>query len=86
MEKIKTIRAYKGNIPKALEAIYDKIAERFPAVRMTAYLIGNVKPDQSYIIKCLTFISEDNYQDGQSRKDAKSFIDEINAYNETSEW
>ena len=72
--------AYKGHIAEELEIIYDKIVERFPAGRMTAYIINNRHPEKTYIIEQLeTFVagfdSDGKYSDEQSKSDARSFID-----------
>lgn len=73
-------RLYKGKIDKKIETIYDKIVERFPAGRMTAYIINNSQPDVHSIIedlKATNFDSDKKYRDEQSIKDTRDFAKQL---------
>lgn len=73
-------RLYKDKIDKKIETIYDKIVERFPAGRMSAYIINNAQPDVHSIVedlKSTNYDSDKRYRDEQSIQDARNFAKQL---------
>lgn len=81
--------AYKGNIPKQLEEIYDRIVERFPAGTLPAIILNDATPQFTEVIRILKEIAAGGgqdftrYKDEESKKDAQSFIDALNKYDQS---
>lgn len=77
------IAKYKGSVNKDLEIIFDKIVERFPSGRMTAYILNNSTPDINLVMNNLSTFDYDSdhlYRDEQSKKDALELYEMLQSY------